>query len=225
MRSFSIDFLWSGGDTYKGVKVAFDELSPYVFYVNGEKEWIDSYKIDELGWSSDYKYLKVATADVIFWVHPYDYSDFMSVLRFKQNMVIQYKAERQKRIEDFITSKLENFYVDYVNNECAFCFIAGSENQAKRYVANYETVVHAVMNICHVHNGRYYKTAAKSAKCVVLLSPDTRDKATYQKYKSLGYMVVSAESFLEYFGVAGVYTTEMAGLDFAKYINDLRLML
>ena len=225
MRAFAIDFLWCCGETYKNVVVTFDEFSPYGFYVNGKEEYLDTYKISELGWSSDFKYLKASTADAVFWIRPNDYSDFINALRVKQNMVLQYKAERKKRLESFISAKLERFYVDYVNNDCTFCFIAGSGNQAKRYVTNYETVVHAAVNVCQAHKGRFFKTAAKSAKCALLLSPDTRDKATYQKYKSQGYTVVVAESFFEYFGVSGVYTAEMASMDFSKYINDLRTML
>lgn len=102
-NKFVIDFLKFGDERLQNVSLIFDESDDTHIFINGEQEWFDTYYIKELGWSSDMKYRKVATPDMVFWIRPIDYQRFMYAINSSQRRYLAYKENKKneelRRIE------------------------------------------------------------------------------------------------------------------------------
>lgn len=58
-----------------------------------------------------------------------------------------------------------------------------------------------IEKVCAAHNGRCYKSKAKSAKYIIILCNPMQTKDRVKKWHNMGYKVVSLDIALKYFGI------------------------
>lgn len=78
-KSFQIDFVNHLGTRLGSSRVVFGENGPGNFSVNGQVYSLQNEYVDDIGYSSDYKYKRVATHAHWFWVNPSDFNSFFPV--------------------------------------------------------------------------------------------------------------------------------------------------
>lgn len=79
-QSFQVDFVNYVGRSLGSSRVVFDNDGPGRFSVNDEVFSLQNGYVDDIGYSSDYKYRKIATKKLCFWVNPTDYDRFLSCM-------------------------------------------------------------------------------------------------------------------------------------------------
>lgn len=79
-KSFQIDFVNHLGTRLGSSRVVFGENGPGNFSVNGQVYSLQNEYVDDIGYSSDHKYKRVATNAHWFWVNPSDFNSFFTCM-------------------------------------------------------------------------------------------------------------------------------------------------
>jgi len=221
---FFIDFvsIRFSGETIKKAEVIFPVNSQSII-INGEEEYFDAYYIRDEGKSSDNLYHRIATPDYKFWILPKDYKRFMSIANYRHKMYIEIKNKRKELIKTAINTPFE---YDSIDGDIYRCFIANKSGMCESIGTweKFEKVEKQIAKICEEHNGRYYRSQAKSAKFAIIFNYAYRTYSNVTSIREKGYKVTNFEYALEYFGLSHMWDInrmKKMEMDHNKLMKDL----
>lgn len=215
---FIIDFMYliRKDRHIKDVKVFFykDERA---ININGEKRAFETYGLEERRMSKDNKYYKIANRDYLFWISPRDYKRFKLALENAKSLYRKEKedADIYRREQNRINLQTP-FEYDEIDNDIYKCFIAYKLTYEREdgTLKQFRKIEDKIIDICKEHNGRYFKTAAKTAEFAIIFDYHAIFYTYVKELKDKGYKVTSFEKALEYFDIYDMW-------DF-KTMNELR---
>lgn len=201
--SYIIDFVYSYeiGDTVKNAIVVFPPNYDEIL-VNDISYRLDTYSVEDIGYSSDRKYRKIKIPDFVFWVTPKDFKSFKSILDKRHILYMENKRLREERIkEQFKVDYNTPFNYDEIDEDIYKCFIAYQSGMSENIGTwdKFHKVEDEISNICSANGGKLYKSPAKSAKFAIIFSPHNRTYSNVKSLKDKGYKVTTFENSLSFF--------------------------
>lgn len=176
--------------------------------VNGVMRALDTYDIHDIGMSKDRKYNRVANIEYVFWITPRDYKRFMicveNVDRLRGEEVEQAKIERKRINKLNVETPLQ---YDEIDDDIYKCFIAHKPDGSREdgSFEQFKAIEDKISNICKEHGGRYFKTAAKTAKFAIIFDHRYMFYTYIKELKDKGYKVTSIIELLKYLEMADMW--------------------
>lgn len=113
------------------------------------------------------------------------------------------KLRKQKNKINLETS----FEYDPIDEDIYKCFIAYKLGYERRdgTLKQFHKIEDKISEICKEHGGRYFKTAAKTAKFAIIFDDKSMFYTYIKELRDKGYKVTSFDKALEYFGIADMW--------------------
>jgi len=223
---FIIDYVYCIGNDQRleNVEVKFYKDDRHIT-IDGEKYLIDFYSLEERGLSKGRRYYKIADRHYLFWVSKKDYKRFKKALN-NIHIVEEIQAEKEhEKVRQRNKINLEtSFEYDPIDEDIYKCFIAYKLDYERRdgTLKQFHKIEDKISEVCKEHGGRYFKTAAKTAKFAIIFD----DKAMFYTYikelRDKEYKVTSFDKALEYFGIADMWDIKALYELRNEYINYMR---
>lgn len=216
---FKIDFMNTpikNEEKLKDVEVIFYKEDSRIS-INGVKRAFNTYGVKDIGMSKDHKYNRIANMEYVFWITPRDFKRFKRCIENVDRLRKQEQDQAENERKKINKMNLEMpFEYDEIDESIYKCFIAHKLTYEREDGTSkqFRKIEDKIIDICKEHNGKYFKTAAKTAKFAIIFDCHAMFYTYIEELKDKGYKVTSFEKALEYFDIYDMW-------DF-KTMNELR---
>lgn len=213
-KTFEVFYVRPTLGELRPAQVVFEEAELEHIRMDGIRRRFAAEHVRELGFSDDGKYKGIANDDLVFWVRPPDYREFLGNVRYHEQKLAEYKKQQwlaeKARIEAPLT-------LDQPDQRLYSCFLAGPPKGAG---PAFDKLREALAALCAEKDGRYYKTPAKSAQACVLFAPELYTAEAAEEYRAKGYAVFGFSEALRFLELERLWDLTAYGEQVTQFRNS-----